>query len=70
MITCFHHTAPGGTMKRLLLVMFAGARIAANEFGERGMVAAMYGRGLAVDIVVAQPAFELFLNGRVADALQ
>jgi alpha/beta hydrolase fold len=54
MITCFHDTAPGQKTKRMAFVK---------------LPAIMHGRGLAVAIVVAQPVFELFVNGTVADAL-
>jgi hypothetical protein len=69
MITCFHYTAPDQTTKRMAFVRLSATGIATDEFGERAMVAAMHGRGLAVAIVVAQPVFELFVNGTVADAL-
>jgi alpha/beta hydrolase fold len=69
MITCFHDTAPGQKTKRMAFVKLPAMGIGADEFGERAMVAVMHGRGLAVAIVVAQPVFELFVNGTVADAL-
>jgi hypothetical protein len=47
----------------------SGARVAANEFGERGIVAAVHGRGPAADVIVARLECEPFLKGRAADAL-
>ena len=73
MITWTHSRAPsgtaGGTAGRTLLVMLPGAGIDAAAFAERGMVAAVQRRGPAVDIVAAQPALELYLDGSVAHAL-
>ncbi len=69
MITCFHHTAPAGIIKQILLVMLSGGGLGADEFSERGMGAALRARGSAADIVAAQPAFEVQPNRRVADAL-
>jgi pimeloyl-ACP methyl ester carboxylesterase len=69
MIKWIHSGAPGGTAGRTLLVMLPGAGIDAAAFAERGMVAAVQRRGLVVDIVAAQPALELYLDGSVAHAL-
>ena len=69
MITSIRSRAPGRTMARTLLVMLPGAGSEATEFAERGMVAAVRRRGLPVDIVAAQPALELYLDGSVAHAL-
>ena len=67
-ITSLHHsTACGGD--RVLLVMLPGAGIAAGEFAEHGMVASVQERGLAIDIVAACPALDLYLDGTIIEAL-
>jgi pimeloyl-ACP methyl ester carboxylesterase len=49
--------------------MLPGVGIEAGEFADRGMVDAVHGRGLAIDIVAAHPALDLYLDGTVAEAL-
>ena len=68
MVDCLHYDAPGGHA-RALLIMLPGAGIAAKEFAEQGMVAAVHELGLSVDIIVAQPDLGLYLDGHVATAL-
>ncbi len=67
-ITCLHYPAITGPAE-LLLVMLPGAGIAATEFAAQGMIAAVHERGLAVDITVAQPDLDLYLEDGVSDAL-
>ncbi|OYV62663.1 MAG: hypothetical protein B7Z71_00275 [Acidocella sp. 21-58-7] len=67
-ITCLHYPAPTGPAD-ILLVMLPGAGIAAAEFAANGMVAAVHERGLAVDIIVAQPDLDLYLEDGVTAAL-
>jgi pimeloyl-ACP methyl ester carboxylesterase len=68
-MTCLSYPAPFGGQDRALLVMLPGAGIVARDFADRGMVAAVHERGLPVDIIAAQPAIELYLDGDVVDAL-
>lgn len=68
-MTCLSYPAPAGEADRALLVMLPGAGIVARDFGEHGMVAAVHERGLAVDIIAAQPAIDLYLDGDVVEAL-
>jgi len=68
-ITSLHHSAAGGDDGRILLVMLPGAGIGAGEFAEHGMIASVQERGLAIDIVAACPALDLYLDGTIAEAL-
>ncbi len=68
MITILHE-APNRAADRVLLVMLPGIGIDAEAFAARGMVAAVHGRGLAVDIVAVRPDLELYLDGDIAAAL-
>lgn len=69
MITCLRHNAPNGGGDRVLLVMLPGVGIAAHEFADRGMVAAVHERGLPVDVIAAHPALDLYLDGAVDGVL-
>ncbi|GLR66120.1 hypothetical protein GCM10010909_07980 [Acidocella aquatica] len=69
MITQILHKAPGAGGDRVLLVMLPGAGIKASAFVEHGMADAVHARGLAVDIIIAQPDLDLYLDGDVAAAL-
>ena len=50
--------------------MLPGVGIPAGAFAAQGMVAAAQGQGVAVDVVAAQPALELYLDGGIAAALR
>lgn len=67
-INCLHYPAPDG-LADTLLVMLPGAGIEAADFCAQGMIAAVHGRGLAVDIIVAQPDLTLYLEDKVTAAL-
>jgi pimeloyl-ACP methyl ester carboxylesterase len=67
-VTC-HHQAAAGRQGRVLLVMLPGVGIEASDFADRGMVAAVHERGLAVDILAARPDLDLYLGGDVAASL-
>jgi pimeloyl-ACP methyl ester carboxylesterase len=67
-LDCLYYNAPSGPAD-ILLVMLPGAGIEAAEFAEQGMVAAVHGLGLAVDIVVAHPDLGLYLDDGVTEAL-
>lgn len=69
MITRLHHRAPAGGRDRVLLVMLPGAGIAAGAFADQGMVDAVHGRGLAIDIVATGLDLGLYLDGNLAHAL-
>jgi pimeloyl-ACP methyl ester carboxylesterase len=69
-IGCLHHRAPTASRERLLLVMLPGVGIEAGDFAEHGLVAALHRRGLAVDVVAARPALDLYLDGTFAAELQ
>ena len=68
-IVISRHEAAAGRQGRVLLIMLPGAGIEASEFADRGMVAAVHQRGLAVDIVAARLDLDLYLDGDVAAAL-
>ena len=67
-VNCLHYTAPAGQAE-VLLVMLPGAGIKAVEFAAQGMIAAVHGLGLAVDIVVMQPDLGLYLEDGINAAL-
>ena len=67
-INCLYYPAPDG-LAETLLVMLPGAGIEAADFCAQGMVAAVHGRGLAVDIIVVQPDLTLYLEDKVTAAL-
>jgi len=68
-IACFYHPAPACGTERVLLVMLPGVGIEAAAFAQNGMVAQLHERGLAVDVIAASPALDLYLDGDVAAAL-
>jgi hypothetical protein len=68
-IVICRHQAAAGRQGRVLLVMLPGVGIEAGDFADRGMVAAVHERGLAVDILAARPDLDLYLGGDVAAAL-
>lgn len=69
MIKLLHHPAPRSGTDRTLLVMLPGAGIDASAFAEQGLVQALQVREPAVDVIAAQPALDLYLDGSVADVL-
>lgn len=73
MITILNHKAPSSGRNRILLVMLPGAGIEASAFAQNRMVAAAHAHGqafdLAIDVIVAQPELELYLDGDIAAAL-
>jgi pimeloyl-ACP methyl ester carboxylesterase len=67
-IACLHYPAPKGDAE-ILLVMLPGAGIKGAEFAEQGMVAALRAHGLSVDVTVAHPDIELYLEDGVTEVL-
>jgi pimeloyl-ACP methyl ester carboxylesterase len=63
------HEASAGRQGRVLLIMLPGVGIEAGDFADRGMVEAVHGVGLSVDIIAARPDLDLYLDGDVATAL-
>jgi pimeloyl-ACP methyl ester carboxylesterase len=63
------YPASFGVTGRVLLVMLPGVGSEAADFAARGFVTAVHDRGLPVDIIAAQPDLDLYLEGKVADAL-
>jgi pimeloyl-ACP methyl ester carboxylesterase len=53
----------------VLLVMLAGAGIAAEDFARHGMIEAAHARGLGVDIVAARPDLDDYLDWAIAEAI-
>lgn len=49
--------------------MLPGAGIEAGDFANHGMVTALHGRGFDVDVVAAQPALDVYLDGSIATVL-
>lgn len=49
--------------------MLSAAGIGAADFDAHGLVAAVHRRGLAVDVVAARPALDLYLDSKVATEL-
>lgn len=66
MIRSVHHPAPGGEPGRVLLVMLPGIGMAADDFVARGFISAVHDRKLPIDIIVAQPELDLYLEGEIA----
>ena len=67
-ITCLHYPAPAGPADTLL-VMLPGAGIAAADFAPNAMIAAVHDLGLAIDITVAAPELDLYLEDGVTEIL-
>jgi len=65
-IACLHYRAPTAARDRALLIMLPGVGIEAGDFVDRGLVASLHQRGLAVDVVAARPALDLYLDDTVA----
>ena len=65
-----HHRAPDPRPDRTLLVMLPGVGIEPEDFAAHGFVAAAQASGLPVDIAVARPDLDLYLEGTIADAIE
>lgn len=66
-LDCLHYPAPGGA--DILLIMLPGVGIAAGDFAEQGMIAAVRAQAPPIDIIVAQPDTGLYLEHGVTGAL-
>lgn len=67
-IDCLSYPAPEGGAE-ILLVMLPGAGIEAADFSAHGMIDAVRGLSLPVDIIVAHPDMGLYLEDGVTDVL-
>ena len=67
-ITSLHYPAPGDNAKTLL-IMLPGAGITAADFAAHNMIAAVHDLGLPIDITVAQPHLDLYLEDGVTQPL-
>jgi len=65
----YHHAAPG-ERGRILLVMLPGAGFGQHDFTEHGFVRAVQERGLPVDVAVARPPMDRYLDGAVAGDIE
>ncbi len=65
MIPGLYHGSGGGAEERVLLVMLPGLGIKASDFVEHGLVRSVHARGLAVDILAADPDPDRYLDGTV-----
>jgi pimeloyl-ACP methyl ester carboxylesterase len=64
-----YHEANNQSRSRVLLVMLPGVGFAPDDFVARGFVAAVHECGLAVDVAVAQPGLDAYLDNTLATDL-
>lgn len=69
MIGNLYYPAPSGETGRVLLVMLPGIGMEADEFAAHGFVSAVHDRRLPIDIVVARPELDLYLEANIAGSL-
>ena len=65
-----YHRAPNRTQSDILLVMLPGVGFAPDDFLSHGFVRAVQERGLAVDVAVASPGLDAYLDQTLAANLR
>jgi pimeloyl-ACP methyl ester carboxylesterase len=69
MLRRLDYPAPAAAAERILLLMLPGAGARAGDFAAHGLVADVQARNPGIDIIAAEPAMALYLDGSVAAAL-
>jgi len=68
-IDAMHHVAPSRDARRVRLVMLPGYGMERDDFARHGFIDAIHERGWPVDVTVAQPDVDLYLDGSVVERL-